>query len=800
MRKSVLIGLLLYPTFFFHSTILAASVSGFSSARLASTYQKLRQVQLDPNQTAKVENLTFTRDAATFTFSKGQFYFFQPVAGWVTGAVFVGEGLFTLRPPTLLEEKQLTRFTGRPELSERFEQLYLRFTDDTFRQLRDLLAIRPGAITPQAVDVFNDYTRRSRDEFRENIEARILSDMTFPKQGCFLAEIRGQRYENLRFLIDPTLVEEVRLFSYWPGSFDWWNSFHLRGEYGTGRSPQHIAEDKRLVDAANIFLDVKIDEKRKITADADLEFIALVDGPRVLHLNLAHTLRVSKVVDAAGQELRFIQEAQERDADFWFILPKRLSRGAIYKVTVSYSGDQVIHNGGRGTFFVDQSTNWYPNFGNAEDRTRYRLKFQVPKQEVLIATGNLVNRTTDGNLAFSEWETQMPYSAVAFNYGQYQKNTQREGDLEVNVFVNLGLQEDLKNIDAVLKKREAAGGSQAPASLSDSLLSQNPALAAIDSIKIFTQYFGPIPFDTLSITQQPAVFSGQSSPTLIYLPFPAFLDATQRRLLFHLRRVMARRAGELERFFHEVGSHEIAHQWWGHLVGWKTYHDHWLSEGFAQFSAGLYLQRAEGQERFLRFLKSEREKIVKRLPNGQKATEVGPLWLDIRLESRRTPGARSLVYAKGGYVLHMLRMMLYDFHAGSDERFIRMMKDFVGAYYNKSASTADFQKIVERHLGMKMDWFFDEWVYGTEVPTFGFSYTILPAPDRQFKVRGEVKAKNVSESFRMPVPVLLKAGDRLAPERILAKGSSTPFELTVSFKPDTVEFNPMDAVLSEAAE
>jgi len=38
-----------------------------------------------------------------------------------------------------------------------------------------------------------------------------------------------------------------------------------------------------------------------------------------------------------------------------------------------------------------------------------------------------------------------------------------------------------------------------------------------------------------------------------------------------------------------VTAHEVAHQWWGHQVGWRSYHDAWLSEGFAEFTSGLVL-------------------------------------------------------------------------------------------------------------------------------------------------------------------------------------------------------------------
>ena len=44
-------------------------------------------------------------------------------------------------------------------------------------------------------------------------------------------------------------------------------------------------------------------------------------------------------------------------------------------------------------------------------------------------------------------------------------------------------------------------------------------------------------------------------------------------------------------------AHELAHQWWGQAVGWKNYHEQWISEGFAQYFAALYAQKIAGRSR-----------------------------------------------------------------------------------------------------------------------------------------------------------------------------------------------------------
>ena len=44
-------------------------------------------------------------------------------------------------------------------------------------------------------------------------------------------------------------------------------------------------------------------------------------------------------------------------------------------------------------------------------------------------------------------------------------------------------------------------------------------------------------------------------------------------------------------------AHEVAHQWWGIGVDFASYHDQWLSEGFANFSGLWYLQTVRGEQR-----------------------------------------------------------------------------------------------------------------------------------------------------------------------------------------------------------
>ena len=140
-------------------------------------------------------------------------------------------------------------------------------------------------------------------------------------------------------------------------------------------------------------------------------------------------------------------------------------------------------------------------------------------------------------------------------------------------------------------------------------------------MRLFQHWFGDAPYGRIAITQQPEFNFGQSWPTLVYLPMSAFLDATQRYEL------MGQQAFRFASFIQEVTPHEISHQWWGHMVGWASYHDQWLSEGFAEFSAGLFVEATSKAGEVDKFWDRLRDEIVQKNPFGNSPNDAGPVWL-----------------------------------------------------------------------------------------------------------------------------------------------------------------------------
>jgi aminopeptidase N len=111
-----------------------------------------------------------------------------------------------------------------------------------------------------------------------------------------------------------------------------------------------------------------------------------------------------------------------------------------------------------------------------------------------------------------------------------------------------------------------------------------------------------------------------------------------------------------------------------------------------------------------------------------------------------------------------------------------MMTDFVNRYHDKFASTDDFRKVAGEHfakspIGRKynldnLDWFFKEWVYHTELPSYQMDYHVENLPDGKFMLTGTVTQQNVPDDWFMPLPVVLSFGGNQQASRHRARAGT----------------------------
>jgi hypothetical protein len=760
-------------------TNLRVSGKGRELANSDPVYRQLRDIGF--GLTYRCEKFTMNVDVGSFAFNSGTMTLLNPVNRFITGAVFIGTGHFTLKPVLVLDRSELKRRAGDATVEEDFTVAVLRFSPSRYPALAHGLA--GEADTPReaasAYRAWQEKVRRRHDvpegltqsilenESIDNVDADVLAAVYNVRHPTFFnAYLRGTPHKDLRFFVRervgaiPQLdsPEEVALINCNSGEMDdgIWYSQHLATELNANTA--NSREERRLFATHRYNIETDIAKNGHLFSRANITFAPLVPGERVMKFGLLPSLRVSRVIDQDGHDLYFIQEDRKQDGSFYAILDAAIEVGQEHSITVEYAGDKVLFNAGNGSYYFRARTSWYPNLNGFGEKALYDLTFKVPRKNVVISVGKLQGESTEDEYAVSRWVTPAPVVVAGFNYGQYK--TMEWPDTITHYDISGFYLTELP--DSLERFRAGALSGMAPVSMTKYALDQARA-----QMQLCTFYFGRSPHDNLAITEQPDFNFGQSWPGLVYLPISAYIDSTQRWMLFgHIDT-------NLSGFVEEVTPHEVAHQWFGHAVGWASYHDQWLSEGFAEFAAGLFLQQAMGpkwQKDYLEFWERQRKRILDRNNFGVSPNDAGPLWLGIRLVSPRSlSGYQGDTYAKGAYVLLMLRSLLYaDGGTGNrDQDFIDMMHDYVESHRDVPASTESFKAIVDKHMPKRLDlqqngrldWFFREWVYGTEVPRYRFKYDVQRQSGGGIRVAAEITQSEVDSNFAMFVPVFADFGN-----------------------------------------
>src|SRR5258707_421189 len=313
------------------------------------------------------------------------------------------------------------------------------------------------------------------------------------------------------------------------------------------------------------------------------------------------------------------------------------------------------------------------------------------------------------------------------------------------------------------------------------------------SIRFYENYSGPFPFQKLGVSQIPGTF-GQGWPGLLYISTFSFLPPAAQQ------RAGLTESGQ-EHFTELVPFHEVAHQWWGNVVGWSSYRDQWIDEAIANYLALLFADSQKNANHSLRvWLTRYRHRLVEKLPDAEEsASEIGALDLGTRLTSSKSPeGFEQVIYSKGSWVIHMLREMLRQPGAKDpDARFVALLRTLASKYAYRALSSAGLQREIEAVMtpsmdlegGRSMEWFFDDWVRGTGVPHYRVEFSVHHS-EKGFLVRGKLFQSGVSRSFIAPVPLYANAGGHPTELGVvIAAGPETGFQFTTQAAPGKISID-----------
>jgi aminopeptidase N len=292
------------------------------------------------------------------------------------------------------------------------------------------------------------------------------------------------------------------------------------------------------------------------------------------------------------------------------------------------------------------------------------------------------------------------------------------------------------------------------------------------SLKFFSQTIAPYPYEKLALIVGATRFGGMENSSAIVFRSNLLDPQSEAPLsnVFNLRESLV-----------EVIAHEIAHQWFGDSVTQSTWSDLWLSEGFAQYFAGLFVQHHEGEAAFQSYMKKQADDYF----SFEKNTRT-PLHDTETEDIFKLLNANN--YQKGAWVLHMLRSEL------GDEQFFRGLRLYYDAHRNATASSEDLRAALEQASGRDLKEFFASWIYGTGHPRYELSWNWN---SKVRKLRLVLRQLQSEPAFpnALPIEVVTSSGKH----RMLLKPNrkQTTQEVKLDEPPTAVIFDPDHTVLNE---
>jgi aminopeptidase N len=307
---------------------------------------------------------------------------------------------------------------------------------------------------------------------------------------------------------------------------------------------------------------------------------------------------------------------------------------------------------------------------------------------------------------------------------------------------------------------------------------------AIPSVAFFSETVAPYPYEKLALIVGATRFGGMENSSAIVFTSTLFSPRSSAKI----SKTFGIPLGTTD-----VIAHEIAHQWFGDSVTESTWSDLWLSEGFATYFAGLFLQRYESEEAFQAYMKDAAEAAF-----GYEKKTRSPIF------DRDTEDLMKLLnannYQKGAWVLHMLRSRL------GDDAFFRGLRAYYHAHANANATTEDLRAALEKSSRTDLRAFFARWIYDSGHPQYELSWEWVSskrgvsgkrsAGDGELRlVLKQVQAGNV---FLDPVPLVVRTGSGARDLVLKPTGRTTTQTVQLHDKPSAIELDPHNTLLKEA--
>lgn len=391
-------------------------------------------------------------------------------------------------------------------------------------------------------------------------------------------------------------------------------------------------------------------DKKYIQGDVTINFLLSPNINKVVFNS--GNLQITSIVGAS------VVDYVQRDKKVIIALADRTTNEN--QVQIFYTGNPT-----RGLVFpepgqahtVYYTSEWMVCNDAPDDKAKFKIDLLIPADKMCIASGTLVNKILKGEKVVYSWsqDYETPAYVYGFALGSFNNFSVKHQGISLNYYSKNHTSTELEKIfsktsDMLNFFEERSGVSYSQNSYSQILIGNH--YQEMSGFAILRDSYGDL----------------------------VLKDSTETNLI----------------------SHELAHQWWGNMITCENWNHFWLNEGFATFMSAAYNEYRFGKSKYNSDIDSYYKVYKEIRDRGEDKPLVFNNWDDA------TKDDRNIVYFKGAYVLHLLRVEL------GEQKFWYGIRSFSQKYFGKSVNTLEFQKSMEEASGQKLDKFFYKWVYGKD--------------------------------------------------------------------------------------
>lgn len=720
----------------------------FDQKQMVQVFNEFFKVPLDLGKPLAVRGLKLKRDTMELTLTEGTIHLALPMAGRVTGAYFKGSGVIRITLPNAIDRKILQAAYGKPVFEEELQEAVLRFDDGTEREILAVAKGGEGLIG----DPGPTWENRLRIDYNSSdLQIDFLDNIIngFKAKSFFTAEVSthgGKEWfafkHSGRERIESALYHERPLGTAGKRWYEIVSKWHRSQDYDAkGNYDLMPASDAKDVAAVrHVQMTIEIPNTKSLLIDAQLTVESLQDNLRLVRFDFINNLAgewsesgrpvtPTLVGDSAGNPLPYLHRWHQ----LLVLLPRPLAKGERTVLRVKATEDTIIQLTDR-SYWIYTTYPWFPQIGYLGGRYTLEWTVKTPKSLRAAGTGDLVKEWQEGDMNCGTWKSDVPVQFASLIFGDfratdgsYKRPSPDSGEIPLRLFTIQGGSEHFKGNP------------------------KNVLFNIAEGVKHYESIYGPFPYPQLDIAEMAKYMGFAQSPAGILLVSSVAVGGTVETDAAGNTRIMnIEEQGGLGK----VGGggvgdqfvfHELAHQWWGHQIGWASDEDAWISESFSEYSAGLIIDAID-PKRFATMRDQWRKHALEADPFGTISTAY-------RSSSVEHPWARTyLLYDKGPCVIHMLRTWM------GWEKFTKYVSTVQSKYKGTNINTDTLAREASAVLGYDMFPFFDQWVRDQGIPKVRWSWSVAPDSDGKHLVSIKVSQEDKANPKILMVPITFDFG------------------------------------------